>query len=182
MAIDHTLNLSLALQQVGFSREPGEQRSAQDFPLHETEELRTDDVLNKYGEAKWAIIELLNNHYAQNDVQNDVHYDLYNWLLENKEDEVAYFLNEGGSNCLTHSQYKAPSKFKVWLGKKGFVIGIEQKGNGFNVEKVSRYTPGGFFNFFSHSNSVIFFDHLNEARTVFMLVLRNQFSLSSGQG
>lgn len=174
MAIDHALNLSLALQHVGFSREHGEQQSAQEFSIHEAEELRTDDVLNTYGTAKWAIIDLLNNHYAQ----NDVHYDLYNWLLENKEDEVAYFLNEGGSNCLTHSEYKAPSKFKVWLGKKGFVIGMEQKGKGFSIAEAIQ-KAGGFFGFFAQSKSIIFFDQRQEARAIFMLVLLGS---SSGKG
>lgn len=178
MALHLITTLPQALQEIDFS---SEQQEVREFSIHEPEQLRTDDVLNSYGEAKWAIIELLNKHYAQ----NDVHYDLYNWLLENKEDEVAYFLNEAGSNCLTHSQYKAPCKFTVWLGKKGFVIGIEQKGKGFSVEDTVRNTPGGFFNFFAHSNSIIFFDHLPEARIVFMQVLNvplDPLSPSSAKG
>lgn len=171
MSIHFTTSIAQALEAIGFF---SEQQAVHEFPIHEPEELRTDDVLNRYGEAKWAVIELLNNHYAQ----NDVHYDLYNWLLENKEDEVAYFLNEAGSNCLSHSQYKTPSKFKVWLGKKGFVIGMEQKGKGFSIEEAIQ-NAGGFFGFFAQSKSIIFFDQRYKARTVFMLVLLGS---SSGKG
>ncbi|MEK6950904.1 MAG: hypothetical protein AABX13_04240 [Nanoarchaeota archaeon] len=151
-----TTTIAQALQEIEFT---GEQKT---FSIHETEQLRPDDVLNAYGAAKWSIIDFLNQHYQQN-------FDLYHWLQENKEDEVAYFLNEAGSNCLTHSQYKAPSRFQLWLGKKGFIIGMEQKGKGFNVEK-ARSAAGGFFTFFEQSKSVVFFDDAEKAKTTFIQV------------
>ncbi len=176
MSFQLTTTLSEALQAIDFTGEQsgeqlGEQQKVHHFPIQEAEQSRTDEVLNRYGEAKWAIIDLLNEHYKHHKGDNNnpqQNFDLYNWLLENKEDEVAYFLNEAGSNCLTHSQYRAPSQFRLWLGKKGFVIGIEQKGKGFNVEKALA-AAGGFFNFFEKSKSVVFFDDLNEARNVLMM-------------
>ena len=90
-------------------------------------------ILNEYGQAKWQIVDLLNQKYSH--LLKDK-FDLYNWLNHNESDEVAYFLNEAGSNCLNYSELKAPYKFHLWLGKKGFIIGIEQKGKGFDAEKV----------------------------------------------
>ncbi len=203
MVLHYTLDLNSALRQIEFAESAGQEH---EFIVQEAEQLRTaealhnDEVLHKYGEAKWAIIELLNQHYAQysgqannRDANNeDFHnenfhktthetthetthdkttYDLYHWLLENKEDEVAYFLNEAGSNCLTHSQYKAPSKFRLWLGKKGFILSLEQKGAGFAAQEIAQKKPGGFFTFFKQSRSLIFFDYPEKARAVFLQVL-----------
>ncbi len=159
MVVSLTANLSSALQDIEFTSDYHE------FPLHLQEQLRTDEILTPYGAAKWGIIDLLNQRYSS--LLPDK-FDLYHWLSENTEDEVAYFLNEAGSNSLTHSQYKAPSKFRLWLGKKSFVIAIEQQGKGFPAEEVSRSTPGGFFNFFKNSKSVVFFDNPQEARIVFL--------------
>lgn len=195
MVLHYTLNLNSALQQIGFAEPAGQKH---EFIVQEAEQLRTaealhnDKVLHKYGEAKWAIVELLNQHQVQYSSQthddnfnpenfhnensnktnsNKKNYDLYHWLLENKEDEVAYFLNEAGSNCLTHSQYKAPSKFRLWLGKKGFILSLEQKGAGFAAQEIAQKKPGGFFTFFKQSRSIIFFDYPEKARAVFMQVL-----------
>ena len=99
-------------------------------------------------------------------------FDLYNWLNYQNKDEVAYFLNEAGSNALNYSQFKAPSKFHLWFGKKGFIIGIEQKGQGFNASKVDserlKDNQGAAFDFFRNCKSKIFFDNDQDAKIVYM--------------
>ncbi len=94
------------------------------FEVHSSEIVRSEKhsvIIEKYGEAKWGVVDLLNAWF-------DVGSDLYNWLHFDESDEVAYFLNEVGSNCLNYSSFKAPLGFHVWRGRKGFVIGVEQKG------------------------------------------------------
>ena len=98
--------------------------------------------------------------------------DLHNWLYHRKEDEIAYFLNEAGSNTINHSSYKAPAKFHLWLGETGFIIGVEQKGNGFAAEKLRREkTPsekgGTASRFFRSCRGTIFFDNPKDARIVY---------------
>ena len=99
-------------------------------------------------------------------------FDLYNWLEFNSKDEVAYFLNEAGSNCLTYSDHKTPHKFHLWLGSKGFIIGIEQLGTGFNAseinEKKIKDNEGAAFEFFRNCQSEIFFDDSQKAKIVYM--------------
>lgn len=139
------------------------------FPVHELRKVRTDDVLSVYGDAKWKIVDILNERYSS--ILSEK-FDLYNWLHEREQDEVAYFLNEAGSNCLSHSEFKAPSQFHLWLGPKGFVIGIQQNGKGFDARHVHEHkikdNKGAAFDFFRRSRSSIFFDDPEEARTVFM--------------
>jgi hypothetical protein len=145
------------------------------LPIHELEEVRTheisDEVIEKYGQAKWDIIDRLNEKYGALLFNK---FDLYNWLEKNKEDEVAYFLNEAGSNSLNYSEYLAPYRFHLWLGKKGFVIGIEQKGTGFNAIKIDeerkKENQGGAFTFFRECKNVVFFDNVEEARVVYLEV------------
>ncbi|MBI2667126.1 hypothetical protein HYX13_05945, partial [Candidatus Woesearchaeota archaeon] len=122
---------------------------------------------------------------------------LENWVLENKTDDVAYFLNEAGANALHYSTHKVPAKMQLWLGKKGFVIGIEQQGKGFDVElackkydsepeKREKYDVlnkqkeasctyekegGKGFAFFKNCRNAVFFDEVKEARTVFLQFL-----------
>ncbi len=166
MALDFNLTLQEALRSISFS---GESRK---YLVHEIEEKITEkhsELIRHYGEAKWNIVDLLNQHYSQL-LENP--FDLYNWLNHNEQDELAYFLNEAGSNCLNHSEYKAPYKFHVWLGHKGFIVGIEQKGRGFPAHKVHhqkiKSNEGAAFDFFRKSKSRIFFDDPHEAKMVFM--------------
>lgn len=167
MVLNFTLTLQQALSEIKFS---GESR---EFPVHQGVKQREgnlfEGLIQRYGEAKWKIVDLLNQHYSQL-LENP--FDLHNWLNHNQDDEVAYFLNEAGSNCLNHSEYKAPYKFQVWLGHKGFIIGIEQKGTGFDAHKVHQQklktNEGAAFEFFRRSRSQIFFDDPHDARTVFM--------------
>ncbi|MBI2661919.1 hypothetical protein HYX11_00480, partial [Candidatus Woesearchaeota archaeon] len=96
----------------------------------------------------------------------------YNWLRHNANDEVAYFLSETGANCLNYSLFRAPHKFHLWLGKKGFVIGIEQKGRGFpavdvNAKKI-KINEGAAFEFFRTCKGEIFFDDANSAKVVYI--------------
>ncbi|MDP3698006.1 MAG: hypothetical protein Q8R47_00310 [Nanoarchaeota archaeon] len=146
-----------------------------ELPIYSAEEVRShlisDEVIADYGYAKWAIVDSLNEKY---DALLFNKFDLYNWLEKNQDDEVAYFLNEAGSNSLNYSEYLAPSRFHLWLGKKGFVIGIEQKGKGFNAVKINdekiKEHQGGAFQFFRNCKNVVFFDDPKEARMVYLEV------------
>ncbi len=165
MAIHFEKTLKEALKRIGNSKHKG-------FLIYNGEEIRTflnsDKLVGRYGEVKWEIVRLLNKTYNSS-------FDLHNWI-DGNEDDVAHFLNEVGSNCLNYSSYKIPFKFHLWLGKKGFVLGIEQKGKGFNAEDVYnlrlKENKGAAFNFFRKCKSEIFFDDSKEARVVLMEFLR----------
>ena len=139
------------------------------FPVHPHHELRTDDVLTVYGNAKWEMVDILNQQYG---ALLPTKFDLYHWLHQQEHDEVAYFLNEAGSNCLSYSEFRAPLALHLWLGAKGFVIGIEQQGKGFNARQVHQQkrkeNEGAAFHFFRRCRSSIFFDDSRNARIVFM--------------
>ena len=164
MALHFTKTLQEALEEIEF-------KENHQFVIHDKEEERIDhdNVISVYGEAKWKIVDLLNQQYST--ILKDK-FDLYNWLNKNKDDEVSYFLNEVGSNSLAHSQFKAPYKFHLWLGAKGFIIGIEQKGEGFNAELVNinriKENEGAAFEFFRSSKSEIFFDDIENAKMVYL--------------
>ena len=166
MVLDFTKTLSEALEHIGYSDEGYE------LPVYGAEEMKThlisDEVIEKYGRAKWAVVDILNEKYGAILFNK---FDLHNWLEKNKDDEVAYFLNEAGSNSLNYSQYLAPSYFHLWLGKNGFVIGIEQKGNGFNARNINenriKEHQGGAFAFFRECKGTVFFDNSENAKVVF---------------
>lgn len=168
MVLNFTQNLQQALEKIGFLEYV-------ELSIHEKEELRTylvsDQIIEKYGDAKWAIVDMLNEKYGALLFNK---FDLHNWLEKNKDDEVAYFLNEAGSNSLNYSQYLTPSRFHLWLGQQGFVIGIEQKGKGFDAIKVDeeklKEHQGGAFHFFRECKNVVFFDHPEEVRIVYLEV------------
>ena len=126
---------------------------------------RTSEIIEHYGKQKWQVVDLINEKFNSN-------FDLYNWLEFNSADEVAYFINEAGSNCLNYSDYKIPHKFHLWLGSKGFVIGIEQLGRGFNAKAIDsmriKDNAGAAFDFFRNCQSSIFFDDGENTRIVFM--------------
>ena len=169
MVLHFTKKLQESLEKIGFSGEYHE------LPVYEAEEVRShiisDEIIGNYGEAKWAIIDILNEKYGAVLFNR---FDLHNWLEKNKDDEVAYFINEAGSNSLNYSQFLAPSGFHLWLGKKGFVIGIEQKGKGFNAVKINekklKENKGGAFRFFRECKNMVFFDDAEEARVVYFQV------------
>ncbi|MBI2668249.1 hypothetical protein HYX14_00230 [Candidatus Woesearchaeota archaeon] len=143
------------------------------FFIHDVEEERTvlnaDALIETYGHAKWQIIDLVNSKYSTTLKDK---FDLYHWLNHNASDEVAYFLNEAGSNCLNYAEYKIPAKFHLWLGIKGFLIGIEQAGAGFNAQEVmarnQKQNEGAGFSFFQKCKNTIFFDDYQNARIIFM--------------
>ncbi len=132
--------------------------------------IRTEETIQQYGDAKWKIVDILNRKYST--ILKDK-FDLYNWLDYNENDEVAYFLNEAGSNTLHYSEFKAPSRFHLWLGERGFVIGIEQQGKGFNAQKIDaekiKENEGAAFEFFRKCKSTVFFDDPREARIIYLL-------------
>ncbi|NQV90890.1 hypothetical protein HQ489_00275 [Candidatus Woesearchaeota archaeon] len=135
------------------------------FEIHSKEEVvkHEHNLIEKYGNAKWAIVDLLNERY-------NLKIDLQNWLDE-KEDEVAHFLNEAGSNSLHHAEFKAPYRLCLWLGEKGFVIGIEQKGKGFDAVKIDnekiKENEGAAFEFFRRCKGKVFFDDAHDAKCVY---------------
>ena len=162
MVILFDKDLPSALKNIAFQEH-------QEFLVHDQEELRThltsDEIVSRYGEIKWNILDLINEKYKTN-------FDHYNWLNQDQTDEVAYFINEAGSNVLSYSQFKAPFKFHLWLGQRGFIIGIEQRGKGFPAEQVHnqrlKENEGAAFEFFRNCKSQIFFDKPEEAKIVFM--------------
>lgn len=168
MVLHFSRTLQEALENIGFPE-------YHEFPVYPEEEVRThiisDPIIEKYGQAKWAVVDIINEKYGALLFNK---FDLFNWLEKNKNDEVAYFLNEAGSNSLNYSEFKAPSHFHLWLGKKGFVIGIEQKGRGFNAEKVNegklKENKGGAFAFFRVCRGIVFFDNPQDARRMYFEV------------
>lgn len=168
MVLDFGRNITRALEEIGCTGE------CQELIIHPAEEKRTEEVVPVYGRAKWKIVDALNERYHSVIPGNLIKgkFDLYHWLYYQEEDELAYFLNEAGSNTLNYSEFKAPYRFLLWLGEKGFVIGIEQKGKGFPAEEIDRQgrkeNEGAAFDFFRRCRSRIFFDDVKEARIVFM--------------
>jgi hypothetical protein len=163
MALDFRRTFLEALSAIKFKKH-------EEFLVHgeEREVLDHSEIIYAYGDSKWKVVDLVNNHYSE---VLGKKFDLYNWLHYNEEDELAYFLSEGGSNCLNHSQFKAPHKFHVWLGEKGFIVGIEQLGRGFPAELVHKKkmykNEGAAFEFFDKCQNKIFFDDPHDAKMVF---------------
>tara|TARA_B100000315_G_C14517573_1_gene559917 strand:+ start:845 stop:1372 length:528 start_codon:yes stop_codon:yes gene_type:complete len=131
-------------------------------------------IIDLYGEQMWAVVDLINNKLTNEGKNSQVFngkFDLYNWI-NHQPDEVAYFLSETGSNCINFSEFKAPAKFHLWLGRKGFVIGVEQKGMSFDAEKVNNHrikdNEGAAFEFYRNCRSSIFFDNHQETRIVYL--------------
>lgn len=161
LSFQHTL--SQALEHIEFT---GEQTT---FPIHNHPQERTKETIMHYGKAKWAVVDMLNKEYST--ILN-TEFNLYHWLHYNEHDEVAYFLNEAGSNALHHSEFKAPSHFHLWMGKKGFVIGIEQQGKGFDAERIDKEKikngDGAAFEFFRKCKGTVFFDDSSNARVAYI--------------
>jgi len=165
MALSFHHTLLEALENINFT---GEQTT---LLIHPHQKERTDETITQYGNAKWAVVDMLNERYST--ILN-TKFNLYHWLHYNEHDEVAYFLNEAGSNTLNHSEFKMPSHFHLWMGKKGFVIGIEQQGKGFNAQKINhekiKEGEGAAFEFFRKCKGVVFFDEPTKARKVYLEV------------
>ncbi len=162
MVLSFTASLQKAIQEI----ESGE--AGMQLPIHPSPKPRFNETIEVYGNAKWKIVDILNEKYST--ILKDK-FDLYNWLDYHEKDEVAYFLNEAGSNTLNYAEFKAPARFHLWLGKKGFVIGIEQEGKGFNAERIHtekiKEGEGAAFEFYRKCKSTIFFDHSQDARIVY---------------
>ncbi|MBI4152235.1 hypothetical protein HY495_00865 [Candidatus Woesearchaeota archaeon] len=127
-----------------------------------------ESMIEVYGKAKWAVVDLLNERYS---APHKTSFDLHHWLSGNEEDEVAYFLNEAGSNALNYAEAGVPAAFHLWLGKKGFVIGIEQDGLGFDAGRVQQLRiaqhQGGGFDFFRRCRGKVFFDEKEKAKVIY---------------
>ena len=163
MALYFQKTFNQSLEKIGFNSKYHK------ITIHDLKEVRTlhtsDDIVGRYGEAKWKIVDLLNSYYQQE-------FNLHNWLENNENDEVSYFLSEAGSNCLNYSEFKSPANFHLWCGEHGFVIGIEQHGEGFPAIEIDKQkikeNKGAAFNFFRNCQSKIFFNNPNKANIIFM--------------
>lgn len=164
MVISFLFNQKEALKEIRWTKE-------KKIILIETEK-NSDDFVIDYGKAKWAIVDLLNEKYSKFFVEP---IDLYNWLKYNSNDEVSYFLNEAGSNALNYAEQKKPTAFHLWLGEKGFVMGIEQEKKGFDAVRVDslrlRENEGAGFDFFRNCRGKVFFDNRRNARLVYFMQL-----------
>ncbi len=60
------------------------------------------------------------------------------------------------------------------MGTKGFVIGIEQQGKGFDAEKINQEKikegEGAAFEFFRKCKGTVFFDDSEKAKVVYLEV------------
>ena len=171
MVIHFQKNLQQALTNIGF-------QEYHELNVHLEENLvcpiKNKEIIDVYGEQMWAVVDLINNKLTNEGKNSQVFngkFDLYNWI-NHQPDEVAYFLSETGSNCINFSEFKIPAKFHLWLGKKGFIIGVEQEGMGFNAENVNNQrikdNEGAAFDFFRNCQNSIFFDNHQETRIVYM--------------
>lgn len=137
------------------------------LPLQSRTLQNSDTLLEKYAEAKWNVITSLQAYYGP--ITN-----LENWINGNRQDEIATFLNEWGSNVLLYSERKIPARYSLWLGKRGCVIGIEQQGNGFDAQWVHelrlKNNKGTCFDFFRSCKSLVFFDDPRQAKKVYFQV------------
>src|SRR3989344_8236110 len=131
MVLDFTKTLSEALGEIGFLD------AHHLFAVHPEEKptTHTTHLIKQYGDAKWAVVDALNKHYG---TLLPFQIDLINWLHFNDADEPSYFLNEAGSNSLHYSDFGAPAQFNLWLGRRGFIIAIEQRGRGFNALEIDQ--------------------------------------------
>ena len=162
MTIDYSKDLDSALKNLG------------SFVKHElviSSEERTlnnsDSMLERYGDAKFEIVRLINEKY-------ETDFDLTRWLRFDKTDEVSYFINETGSNALSYSSHKIPFRFLLWLGESGFIIGVEQM-SGFNAQRIDseklKENKGAAFDFYRSCSGVVFFDDARDARVVYFVNL-----------
>jgi len=168
MAICFKTTLTEALEKI-------QHHSSHTFPIHNRHKVRdvfsSCDIIDKYGQQKWAVVELLNKTYGAK-------FDLYNWITQIVTEEVAYFLNEAGSNSLNYTEYKAPDNFSLWLGKKGFIISIEQQGTGFDAQRIHQLeikeNEGAGFDFFRNCKGKVFFDDHENAKIIYLQLLLNR--------
>lgn len=118
------------------------------------------DSLEEYASKKWQLIDTINKKY-------NTTFSLHHWL-QKKDDEVATFLCEAGANSI---QGQGPIGFNLWLGKKSFIIGIQQKKE-FNASQINqeeiKQNKGAGFNFFREARNTIFFNHPTQTTEVFL--------------
>lgn len=164
MVTNFNHSLQLALQHI-------EHHTTKKYLIHPRHEARTltntDQILEKYADAKHQIINHINQYYQTNHNHD-------NWLT-NQPDDVAHFLNEAGSNTLNYSEFKTPHKFHLHLGTKGFIIGIEQLGQAFNAQYIYenkiKQNQGKAFTFYNNSESTVFFNHPTNTTIVYLQFL-----------
>ncbi|MFC1801759.1 hypothetical protein ACFLZB_04830, partial [Nanoarchaeota archaeon] len=80
------------------------------------------------------------------------------------------------ANAAWYSQFQFIYGLSLWTGESGFVLGVEQKGNGYDAVTINekRITShgdgigGGFFNLCRDNPQEFFFDNPSDARIVYM--------------
>ncbi|MBW2984400.1 hypothetical protein KY361_04750 [Candidatus Woesearchaeota archaeon] len=82
------------------------------------------------------------------------------------------FISHITTNVRKYSQYGIEYRIHFWQGERGFVVGIEQKGRGFEAKRVDSEriasSYGNGFNFYRACSPYIFFDSPSDARIVYM--------------
>ena len=83
-------------------------------------------------------------------------------------------LFEAHASIAMHGDYNFPSKIELWIGKAGFIVGVQQKGRGFNADEISRtgkHREGGGSGFktYKELGYDVFFDNPTDARTVYIM-------------
>ncbi len=168
MALSFHTTLQEALSAIQFTG------GYKEFIVHDKESLadHSSVLIDRYGNAKWDVIDTLNATYGS---QLPFPIDLTHWLHHEEHDEVAYFLCEAGSNALHNSEFKSPSHFAIWFGKKGFIIAVAQKGEGFNAKEIHstkrKEIEGAAFLFYETCTQTVFFDDSTDARCVYFQVM-----------
>ncbi len=179
MVLNFQLQLTTALAEINYTSQYHSfivHNQEQEVPAFQENKQQHEVFIQKYATAKWGIVDILNERYSLllPSKINISKFDLYNWAIHNTNDEVSYFLTEAGSNCMNYAEFKAPYQFHLWLGNKGFIIGIEQQGQPFSAqlidEKNIKQNEGAAFEFYRKCQGAIFFDNANAARVVYFQI------------
>ena len=174
MVIKFSKTLGEALQEIGYG---GELKNTIEYILH-NEEKKIQDMSKDYKSklvqrfyrevlGKNLIPELVNENYGHllkeplvmpphsHDCNNP-----FTFLWERYNDSILY------------GEYGMPSRFNMWLGQESFILGLEQKGKGFNVIKINKRKPrkrgGTGFKDLRETRHDIFFDNPEDARAVYL--------------
>ncbi len=172
MVLNFQLQLTVALAEINYTSQYYSfliHNQEQEVPTPQENKQQHDSFIQKYANAKWGIVDILNERYFS--ILN-FKFDLYNWATHNTNDEVAYFLTEAGSNCMNYAEFKAPHTFHLWLGSNGFIIGIEQKGQPFPAELINekniKQNEGAAFEFYRRCKGTIFFDDPENSKIIYL--------------
>ena len=97
-------------------------------------------------------------------------------VMDDRNDLPTRFIFETHANTAWYSQFKFMYKLSLWTGESGFILAVEQKGEGFDAVTINekRLTSGpngeggAFFRICRETEPEYFFDKPSNARTVYM--------------